>query len=94
LNQSSNKAWASNYSPAPNKTGEEQAKETEEFVKQVVMNTTIWETMEKIVLRKIGTRKKIGFDETNWALRTASNEGYNRAMNEILQLIPTTGGNK
>jgi len=75
--------WAALY---PNK---DNAEELERFLKQVKDNTLLWEILgehlDKKLASRVGTRP---FDEENWALRTAHDKGYAKAIKDVLEVIP------
>jgi len=71
--------------------------EKEEFVKQIMGAMPVLKKYEEAIRNRIRTKevtKEIDYDCPAWSHKQADTNGYIRAMNEILKLLPTTNQEK
>jgi len=85
VKDNSHHTWVSN-----SKTATKEDKEL--FLKGLVSNKSIWETLGRILLSwyeaKSGSNNN--FDSPNWLEKECFNKGYMKALEDIYKIIPKT----
>jgi hypothetical protein len=62
--------------------------EKEKFRSYVVNSSSLWERLGQIINEKIPDSKEHDYDKAAWAYYQADQNGYERALKEILSILP------
>ena len=73
--------------------GKHDAQSIEDFERTLRSNTIILGTLSNILTAKLASRDSVPLDHPNWAIAQSHNEGYRRAVKDLLVILPKTGGN-
>jgi hypothetical protein len=65
-------------------------KEKESFKQYILNANSLWDKLNTILENKIVKQKEIDYVNPSWAYFQADQNGYNRAIKDIQELLPLT----
>ncbi len=65
--------------------------EKEKLKRSILSVPDVWERLESLCVEKRRVNEVPDYNCPSWAYKQADMNGYNRALNEILELIPDRG---
>ena len=63
-------------------------KEQENFREYVLGANSLWDRLETILREKLPKIKEEDYDRASWAYYRADQDGYERALREVLAILP------
>ena len=63
-------------------------KEQESFREYVLGANSLWDRLETILREKLPKSKEEDYDKASWAYYRANQDGYERALREVLAILP------
>ena len=62
--------------------------EQENFREYVLGANSLWDRLETILREKLPKSKEEDYDKASWAYYRANQDGYERALREVLAILP------
>jgi predicted alpha/beta superfamily hydrolase len=65
-------------------------KDKDQFKEYILNSSSLWERLNTILENKLTKNKETDYNNAAWAYFQADQNGYNRALKEIQEILPLT----